>query len=151
MRAFVSLLFELGEVFYFDWSEDGLVVGEIYCRLQVSRMKLCASRAFWLAGYSRQGGAMQLQCAYAQLFDLLSLLYEQITMMIQMKLDFVEWSRVFGHAKMITVLLDRLTQHGHILETGNEAHRLLHSSSTAKKRVKAREQFRMQAAAECRG
>jgi len=54
-RAFVPLSFELGEAFQFDWSEEGLVVGGIYYRLQVAHMKLCASRAFWLVAYPSQG------------------------------------------------------------------------------------------------
>ena len=54
-RAFVPLKFELGEAFQFDWSEEGLVVGGIYYRSQVSHMKLCASRAFWLVAYPSQG------------------------------------------------------------------------------------------------
>ena len=43
-HAFVPLKFELGEAFQFDWSEEGLVIGGIYRRIQVSHMKLCASR-----------------------------------------------------------------------------------------------------------
>lgn len=41
----------LGEAFQFDWSEEGLVIGSIYRQLQVSHMKLCASRAFSLVAY----------------------------------------------------------------------------------------------------
>jgi hypothetical protein len=48
------LAFELGEAFQFDWSEEGLVVGGIYRRMQVSHLKLCASRAFWLVAYPSQ-------------------------------------------------------------------------------------------------
>jgi transposase len=46
IKAFVPLRFELGEAFQFDWSEEGMVIGGIYRRMQVSHMKLCASRAF---------------------------------------------------------------------------------------------------------
>jgi transposase len=56
--AFVPLAFELGEAFQFDWSEEGLVVGGIYYRMQVAHMKLCASRAFWLVAYPSQGHEM---------------------------------------------------------------------------------------------
>ena len=58
IKAFVPLKFELGDAFQFDWSEEGLVVGGIYHRMQVSHMKLCASRAFWLVAYPSQGHEM---------------------------------------------------------------------------------------------
>ena len=38
-RAFVPLKFELGEAFQFDWSEEGLVIGGIYRRIQVAHLK----------------------------------------------------------------------------------------------------------------
>jgi transposase len=57
-HAFVPLRFELGEAFQFDWSEEGLVIGGLYRRMQVSHLKLCASRAFWLVAYPSQGHEM---------------------------------------------------------------------------------------------
>lgn len=57
-NAFVPLAFELGEAYQFDWSEEGLVVGGIYYRMQVAQLKLCASRAFWLRAYPSQGHEM---------------------------------------------------------------------------------------------
>src|SRR5665647_2092439 len=58
-HAFVPLSFALGEAFQFDWSTEGLMVGGIYYnKLQLSHMKLCASRGFWLVAYPSQGHEM---------------------------------------------------------------------------------------------
>jgi len=58
LKAFVPLKFEMGEAFQFDWSEEGIVIGGLYRRIQVSHLKLCASRAFWLVAYPSQGHEM---------------------------------------------------------------------------------------------
>lgn len=57
-QAFVPLKFRWGEAFQFDWSEESLVIGGIYRRLQVAHIKLCASRAFLLVAYPSQSHEM---------------------------------------------------------------------------------------------
>ena len=81
-------------------------------------LKICVNTGY--LPFSQKGGAL--------LFNLISHLHEQVSLIVTTNLVFAQWGSLFGDETMTSALIDRLLHRCEIIETGNESYRFKNRS-----------------------